>query len=116
MFDLEFEKTESQHETFKVKRTNVNFQNSYIYSPVLFKFGVHELVTYDIFYSLGITRVRDASEWRPLSDTLLAFHFKQSQEEFTNNVTRVNLAASFAAFGSYLALILRFTYYLIGEF
>ena len=59
---MEFQKTQSRVETFKVKRTNVNFQNSYIYSPVLFKFGSHDLITYDIFYSLGINRVRKLDE------------------------------------------------------
>ena len=118
-FIFTLEEMVSRRESFAVSKTDVSFQNSYIYaSPLTPK---QHQTYYVLAYALGETNQRketfsqEGLKYSVLS-ALLNIQFKQGQAETEQTVVRVNFVDLFMQFGGFMALTLRFTYYLIGEF
>ena len=102
-----------------MKRIGVSFNDNPWYSNPILTFDNENMVYYDATYEYGQSLTSaDVDPTRALfpQNMMLSLSFTQSTTEDSYKAVRNTLESSFRLFGSYLALILRFTGMLLSRF
>ena len=106
-------------QSFKVEKTAISFKGNLLYHNDLLSFNLQELTTYAVLFKQDQALIKESIMYSQANypyNSRLSIHFTQSTQQHSYSAERSTIESSFRSFGSYLALIIRFTQLLLGKF